>query len=195
MILKFLLIAIGAVSALESGQPAHFDCGLFQDATKTSEDQGITHVKNFVLENSVSADGFAFDKECINQAVKRNFLDATEIMIDEYFIKDPQRASQAESTARNTIDQVRNRQNALLAKFEQIPKTIPVISPAFQWAQSLNQTFLEVKFSTRFDSPACLDIFEREFRIDNDGKHLYLKAMCRNDKKLLKYVLSLDLWG
>ena len=70
-----------------------------------------------------------------------------------------------------------------------------MISPAFQWAQSLNQTFLEVKYSTRFDSPACLDIFDTEFHIDNDGRHLYLKAMCRNDKKLLKYELSLDLWG
>jgi len=102
---------------------------------------------------------------------------------------------EAESTARNAIDQVRNRQNDLLAKFEQIPKSVPVISPAFQWAQSANQTFLEVKYSTRFDSPACLDIFDTEFRTENDGKRLYLKAMCRNDKKLLKYELSLDLWG
>ena len=45
---------------------------------------------------------------------------------------------EAESTARNTIDQIRNQQNDFLAKFEVIPKSIPVISPAFQWAQSLN---------------------------------------------------------
>lgn len=103
--------------------------------------------------------------------------------------------AEAESTARNTIDQVRSKQNDLLLKFEQIPKSIPVISPALHWAQSLEQTFLEVKYSTRFDSPACLDIFDQEFRIENEGKSLYLKAMCRNDKKLLKYELSLDLWG
>ena len=75
-----------------------------------------------------------------------------------------------------------------------IPKSIPVISPAFQWAQSLNQTFLEVKFSTRFDSPACLDTFDSEFHIENEGKVLHLSAMCRNDKKLLKYELRLDLY-
>ena len=116
-------------------------------------------------------------------------------MIMEYFSKDPQRASQAESTARNAVDQVRNRQNDFLAKFEQIPKSIPVISPAFRWAQSLNTTLLEVKYSTRFDSPACLDIFDQEFRIENDGHSLYHSAMCRNDKKLLKYELKLDLFG
>lgn len=57
----------------------------------------------------------------------------------------------------------------------------------------MDHAFLEVKYSTRFDSPACLDIFDQEFRIDNEGKSIYLKAMCRNDKKLLKYELTLDL--
>jgi len=69
-----------------------------------------------------------------------------------------------------------------------------VISPAFRWAQDLNLVYLEVKYSTRFDSPACLDIFDQEFRIDDD-QHLYLSAMCRNDKKLLKYELKLHLYN
>lgn len=51
-----------------------------------------------------------------------------------------------------------------------------------------------MKYSTRFDSPACLDIFDTEFSIDNEGKQLNLSAMCRNDKKLLKYELRLDLF-
>jgi len=52
-----------------------------------------------------------------------------------------------------------------------------------------------VKYSTRFDSPACLDIFDQEFRIENEGLRLYHSAMCRNDKKLLRYELKLDLFG
>ena len=64
---------------------------------------------------------------------------------------------------------MRNRQDDFLSKFEQIPKSIPVISPAFNWAQSLDHAYLEVKYSTRFDSPACLDIFDTEFSIDNEG--------------------------
>ena len=76
---------------------------------------------------------------------------------------------EAEATARNTIEQIKNKQNDLLAKFELIPKNIPVLSPAFNWAQSLNNTLIEVKFSTRFDSPACLDIFDQEFTISEDG--------------------------
>ena len=131
-------------------------------------------------------------------------------MLAEYFSKDRKLASckykrfvydlfnsiiEAESTARNAIEEVRNRQNGFLAKFETIPKDIPVISPAFNWAQSLNQTMLEVKYSTRFDSPACLDIFDQKFEIQNEGSRLYHSAMCRNDKKLLRYELKLDLFA
>lgn len=34
------------------------------------------------------------------------------------------------------------------------------LSPAFRWAQSLNETFIEVKFATRLDSPACIDLYD-----------------------------------
>ena len=61
-----------------------------------------------------------------------------------------------------------------------IPKDIPVLSPAFKWAQSANSTFLEVKYSTRLDSPfACSDLFDEERKILNNGTILFIKAMCR----------------
>lgn len=75
---------------------------------------------------------------------------------------------------------------------------IPEITPSIRWAQSANNTFLEVKFATRFDSPACLDIFDQEVslqhRQDTNSSTLHVSAMCRNDKKLLKYNMDLDLF-
>lgn len=68
---------------------------------------------------------------------------------------------------------------------------IPVIQPSIRWAQSANSTFVEVKFSTRFDSPACLDIFDDKITLENST--LTISAMCRNDKKLLSYQLKIDL--
>ena len=53
----------------------------------------------------------------------------------------------------------------MLGKFEEITKQVPVISPAFRWAQSLEQVFLEIKWATRFDSPACLDTFDHEYSV------------------------------
>lgn len=74
---------------------------------------------------------------------------------------------------------------------------IPEISPSVRWAQSANNTFLEVKFATRFDSPACLDIFDQEVSLQHpeggNSSILHVSAMCRNDKKLLKYFMDLEL--
>ena len=48
----------------------------------------------------------------------------------------------------------------------------------------------------------CLDVYDTEFKLQDENgnvglesNRLYVKAMCRNDKKILKYELNVDLWG
>jgi hypothetical protein len=52
---------------------------------------------------------------------------------------------------------------------------------------------LEVKFATRLDSPACIDLFNKSIEIKGD--YLKVEAMCRNDKKLLHYILEINLYA
>ena len=66
--------------------------------------------------------------------MKRNYFDIASFMVESYFSKDQKLASQAEITARQAIEQVRDQQNQLIDQFEAIPKNIPIISPAFRWA-------------------------------------------------------------
>ena len=70
---------------------------------------------------------------------------------------------------------------------------IPDVSPSVRWAQSIDNIFMEVKFATRVDSPACLDLFDQVVEIIENQK-LKVQAMCRNDKKLLKYSLEVELY-
>jgi hypothetical protein len=97
----------------------------------------------------------------------------------------------------SAIQYVKSQQEDIMLIFEntqqlnQFSDNIPVITPAIRWAQSPNNTFMEVKFATRFDSPACLDIFD--LNVDLDAQTLLISAMCRNDKKLLKYQASIEL--
>lgn len=55
----------------------------------------------------------------------------------------------------------------------------------------MKDVFLRVKFATRFDSPGCLDISELEHELTE--KQVRVSALCRNDKKLLRYRLELPL--
>ena len=78
-------------------------------------------------------------------------------------------------------------------------KPLVTLSPAFRWAQSLDETFIEVKFATRLDSPACIDLYDKTLDIIEDpiskNHTLKLEATCVNDQKLIQYSLSIDLYG
>lgn len=67
-----------------------------------------------------------------------------------------------------------------------------MISPAFRWAQSLQDIFIEVKWATRFDSPACLETYDHQHKL-LDSKTLLVEAMCKNDIKVLHYRLEVQL--
>ena len=58
----------------------------------------------------------------------------------------------------------------------------------------MDDIFIEIKWATRFDSPSCLDTYDHQHSISEEGKTLYVEAMCRNDKVLMKYRLELDLF-
>ena len=57
----------------------------------------------------------------------------------------------------------------------------------------MTEVMLEIKWATRFDSPACLDTYQHSHGLMDDV--LKVEAMCRNDSVLLSYKLLLDLWG
>ena len=81
----------------------------------------------------------------------------------------------------------------LLERKTSASKNIPRVEPSLRWGQSPDNVFIEVKYATRFDSPACLDIFDQNITINE--KLLSISAMCRNDQQLLKYELELELHG
>ena len=72
-------------------------------------------------------------------------------------------------------------------------KGVTVISPAFQWAQSLDHVLLSVKFATRRDSPGCLDTFDHNITINNNSFVMIIS--CRIDKQIFRYELDLGLFG
>jgi len=67
-----------------------------------------------------------------------------------------------------------------------------VIKPAFKWAQSLDNIFIETKFSHRLDAPACIDILDQKIKITE--KHLNLTAKCRRGDDTLHFKLFLNFY-
>jgi hypothetical protein len=66
-----------------------------------------------------------------------------------------------------------------------------VIPPAFEWAESPERVFLNIKFSHRIDSPGCLTISEPKVQLGDD--YMLLTAFCKDPDFKYKAMLSLDL--
>lgn len=100
--------------------------------------------------------------------------DRRHVLSDTYLVE-------AEATIRNAIEYVKNQQKTVLDALEKTEKTVQVIAPAFQWAQSLDNVYLNIKYATRFDTPGCLETYnenitieERRVNISIYCKHVWL---------------------
>ena len=70
---------------------------------------------------------------------------------------------------------------------------VQTVSPAFQWAQSPEKVFLDVKFSHRFDSPGCLELASPFVNITET--HLHVGAICSYSSHRMKYQLDFEFFA
>ena len=58
----------------------------------------------------------------------------------------------------NIINTLQKKLEDIMNKYKFDENDYQIVSPAFQWAQSLSTIFIEVKFAHRHDSPGCIEI-------------------------------------
>ena len=66
------------------------------------------------------------------------------------------------NTMKKQLDEIHNKH-----RFE--VKEYQTVSPAFKWAQSLDDVFIEIKYAHRYDSPRYLEIKDMKIDIKNDS--------------------------
>ena len=93
-------------------------------------------------------------RQCIDILVKNGKLLALDFYLTELGKRGVSYRENLEmsiNTLKKALDDIHNKH-----RFDQIQ--YQTVFPAFQWAQSLNEIFLEIKFAHRHDSPGCLEI-------------------------------------
>lgn len=90
---------------------------------------------------------------------------------------------------KKTVSLIDNKMKDLYNKYrfteEEFQKVIPVI----QWAQSLNNVYIQLKFSHRHDSPGCPEV--KNLQVDLEPRTLYLSAYCIQGDIPIKFELKL----
>ena len=104
-------------------------------------------------------------QSCIDILVKNGKLDELDYYLNELAKKGIQyreNLSLSINTMKKALDEIHNKH-----RFE--VKEYQTISPAFKWAQSLEDVFIEIKYAHRHDSPGCLEIKDMDIHIKNDS--------------------------
>jgi hypothetical protein len=104
-------------------------------------------------------------QSCIDILVKNGKLDELDYYLNELAKKGIQyreNLSVSINTMKKQLDEIHNKH-----RFE--VKEYQTVSPAFKWAQSLDDIFIEIKYAHRHDSPGCLEIKDMDINIKNDS--------------------------
>lgn len=78
-------------------------------------------------------------------------------------------------------------------KFRFEDSDFQVVSPAFQWTQSMTNIYIQIKFAHRHDSPGCLEIKNQSIEIYKNM--FYFKGYCVLGDVPIKFELNLELFA
>ena len=90
----------------------------------------------------------------------------------------------------NIINTLQKKLEDIMNKYKFDENDYQIVSPAFQWAQSLSTIFIEVKFAHRHDSPGCIEI--NNLNIEINGNNVRLIAYCISTDIPIKFDLNLN---
>lgn len=129
---------------------------------------------------------------CISTLINKNFYSAAGYLFDNYYKK--------RNLSQKAIYEFRNEMKNTTHHMEELGKlskrqqtSYLERSPPTQWAQSLDEIELHVKFSLRHGVPGCINIFDLNVTITRDA--LNLTGFCVEGDIKMKYVLNIALWG
>lgn len=137
--------------------------------------------KNFDLYKNYST-------SCIEQLLQNSLYTSLDYYVTE-LNKNNIHFRETLSTSINTLSKTLE---ALNNKYKYAETDYQVVSPAFQWAQNMNQIFIEVKFAHRIDSPGCLEIEKLSHEINKNFFHL--EGYCVLGDFPIKFELNLNLY-
>lgn len=107
----------------------------------------------------------------LNIPAKSTFFNIADFLIEKYYSK---KDIDTLEVIEKQIKLLKKKQSKLYKNLAREDREALVIKPAFKWAQSLDNIYIETKFSHRLDAPACIDILDQKIKITE--KHLNLTA-------------------
>ena len=143
-------------------QKITFECPIIESIIKENESKITSTIEKNIkslLKNS---------SNCINTLIKNLKL----LSLEKYLSLLKKNKINFSSSLEISINSFKKKLEDIHNKYKYSLNEYQIISPAFQWAQSLNDIYIEIKFSHRLDSPGCLELNNLNVTIKNESVNL-----------------------
>ncbi|KAF8817951.1 CS domain-containing protein [Cardiosporidium cionae] len=124
----------------------------------------------------------------LSVTISRAWWNASRYLI----LKSHEQGFDVSSTVRSTVGIIFSHGEELLRLLNKQHADVIVLSPAFQWAQSLDTIYLSIKFAYRWNSPGALSVEEE--KVETFEKNFYFSGIGTHSGVKKKYELDLILF-
>jgi len=127
------------------------------------------------------------DNNCIRSFISRGFTKSAE----KYLLLLQKNKLSYKNMINDEINKVSQRLKEIYSKYLTSDSTSIEVLPAFKWAQSLSNIYIEIQFSHKHDVPGCLEVDNQNVTISNNN-FIYL-ANCVLGDYPIRFNLTLPL--
>lgn len=128
------------------------------------------------------------EEKCLENLIGKGFITEAEFLMEELNKRNIKFRDQLKIATSAVSQKVKD----IYSMFRFDESDYVNASPAFQWAQNLENIFLQIKYAHRFDSPGCLEV--KKENIEIKGNVLEFTAFCIQGDTPIKFSLTLDLF-
>lgn len=145
--MKLLYVLILCYLYATLSQAAFYDCETHLTELKSDLD-ALDKVKQ------AFADKYKFASACLEILLRKNFFQAGEFLLNEYY---PKTSIDTEIIVRNVANEIKRNQDYLIFQLKKREKNnvFPHIKPVIYWAQSTDDILIMIKLHHAMDTPEC----------------------------------------
>ena len=170
--------------------PSQITCNLCNDfiSKSSSEKELISQIQKNITELIIEEKSNTETSQCILNLLSSGNYEALEVYLEGL----TRNGVKYREKLSKSINQIETNLNMILNKFSFDESDYQKVTPALQWAQSLDSVFLEIKFAHRHDSPGCLEMSDLNINITNST--FELSAYCVLGDVPIKFELNLEMF-
>lgn len=127
------------------------------------------------------------DNRCIELLITKGFQEEAQVMMLELNKRGIKFTDQLRSATNNIILKAKS----IYSHYRFDESDYVTVFPAFEWAQSLDRIFVNIKYSHRWDSPGCVEV--KKENVESFENLLIFTAYCIQGDTPIKFTLNLDL--